>query len=234
MTQMHPSLQPKQRSVREMVRLAVAIQHHPSRADLLPRILAELPDALVVTDPDPTAHVRSPWRTYRACLDAIPADATHLLVIQDDAVPCRDFAATLVRVIAARPDDALCLFTPGIGLLARAIMDACSRDERWVELPSREWCPVVALVLPRRMVDDLRAWAAGKNLPAWERSDDALMGRFCRESGRRVWATMPSLVDHADDVPSLVGNPAFAGLNPGRVAACWAGREWSPLGLDWG
>ncbi len=153
---------------------------------------------------------------------------------------CRDFAETVVRALEVRPDDVVCLFVPGVGLLARAVMQACAAGERWVLLPGQEWVPVVATVLPRRLVEEMRAWAIENKLGAWERGDDALVGRFCREPGknlwredRQVWAAVPSLVDHDDVVKSLVGNPNFGGLNPQRVACCWAGEDWSPLALEW-
>lgn len=225
-----------------MIRLSIRIQHDPRRADLIPGLLARIDhdDVQVVADPDPTNTVRSPWRTYLACLEAASPDATHLLILQDDATVCRDFAQTVEHALKAHPDDMVCLFVPGVGLLARAVMQACASGERWVLLPGQEWVPVVATVLPRRLVEEMRAWAAESKLGAWERGDDALVGRFCREPGknlwrpdRQVWATVPSLVDHADVQPSLVNNPHFAGANPQRVAACWMGEEVSPLTLQW-
>lgn len=146
---------------------------------------------------------------------------------------CQQFASTVLAVARSRPADAVALFTPGVGLLARAVYDACARDERYAVLPPRDFIPVVALLMPRDFVDALRDWAVEKKLSPAMRSDDGNVGRFCLETGWRVLATVPSLVDHPDDVESLVRNPHFAGLNPARVAACWTGPDWSPLALDW-
>jgi hypothetical protein len=211
------------------------VQHDPRRADLLPRLLDGIdhPDVQVISDPDPGSSIRSPWRCFLACLESAGSSCTHLLTVQDDAIVCRDFAATVHRVIDARPDDAVALFVPGVGLLQRTVLAGCAADERFVELPAREFVPVVAVVMPAGFVDDLRAWAVTARLSPVMRSDDANVGSFVRAAGRRVLATVPSLVDHPDDVRSLVNAPNFAGLNPQRVAACWAGRDWSPLELDW-
>ena len=78
--------------------------------------LAPLP-VEVVTDPEPDG-VLSSWRTYRLALETFPDEATHVLVLQDDATPCRDFAKALPSVIAAAQDfsgeDALlALWAPG-------------------------------------------------------------------------------------------------------------------------
>jgi hypothetical protein len=57
------------------MKLATLIQHDPSRAHLLSALLEQLAPLPVdvVTDPDPNGQPPSPWRTYRACLEAFPA-----------------------------------------------------------------------------------------------------------------------------------------------------------------
>ena len=212
--------------------LQVVVQSHPSRADLLPRLLPDLPGAQTVYDPEPDGK-RNPWRTYLACLGALAPDASHLLVIQDDAIVCLDFMATVEKVIAAHPDSPICLFVPGVGLLRNAMLDACYRGKQWAEIPRPAFVPVVAVVWPRADAEALLAYAEEKPFALGRTSDDANVAEWMRVTRRTFWMTVPSLADHPDDTPSLMNQPAMNGRNPARTACCWAGRDWSPSQIDW-
>ena len=214
--------------------IATVVQHDPRRADLLPGLLAELPaDTIVVADPGANDTLRSPWRCYRACLEALPDDASHLVVIQDDAQVCLDFPEVLERVVAARPDDPIALFTPGVGSHALKVMEACRRGQHWCDLERRMWVPVVAICWPRDQVGRVLAFADRKQYPASRWGDDSIIGDYAREEGVTVKACVPSIVEHSDVAASLVGTAAMGGKNPARIAACWAGRVWSPLAVSW-
>lgn len=215
------------------MRIQTVVQHDPSRAELLPPLLAALPDAQVVSDPEPESPLRSPWRTYQACLRVLEPEATHLLVIQDDAEPCRDLAEALPLVLASRPDDVLALFVPGVGEMRRLVLDGCYRGKRWVELSPREWVPLVAVVWPRAKAERFLDWAETRRISAGRTADDGIAGEFVRETHTRVLACVPSLVEHPDMVRSLVGTAHWNGMSPSRVAACWTGRDISALDLSW-
>lgn len=215
------------------MRVQIVIQHDPRRSDLLPGLLAAIPSARVISDPDPDSPTRSPWRCYRACLEALERDATHLLIVQDDAEPCRDFEETVTAIVTAHPSDPVCLFVPGLGNNQRLILAACYRDERYARLdPNDPVClPVVATVWPRPLIAPLLEYAA--RMPPSRRADDGITGEWSRQNLVPVIATVPSLVEHRDLVPSLVGTSHYGGINPARVAACWIGQEMTPLQLDW-
>lgn len=69
-----------------------------------------LPDARVVQDTDR----RGAWPTCLAAwrsADFRRPDATHVLVIMDDALPCPRFPLHLNDVIRARPEHCLTLFS---------------------------------------------------------------------------------------------------------------------------
>src|SRR4051794_7844007 len=97
-----------------MGKLAVAIQHHPARAELLPPLLRALQPAscLIARDPDPSGRPNS-WRTYRRALELAPSWASHLLILQDDVTPSRWLPISAPRVAAARPDALVALFVGG-------------------------------------------------------------------------------------------------------------------------
>ena len=217
-----------------MLRCQTVVQHDPRRSDLLPILLAALPaDARVVVDPGATDARRSPWRCYRACLETLEPDASHLLVVQDDAIVCRDFHAVLDLVVAAQPDDPVALFVPGVGANARRVLAACQAEQRWCELDPLTWVPAVAIVWPRHHIASLLDFYDGRNYPVTRTADDGIIGDWAKDTGTRVVACVPSLVDHPDTVRSLVGTAHFGGLNPARVACCWIGEEMSPLELAW-
>ncbi len=213
------------------MRIQTVVQHAgEARGHLLPRLLAALPEgATVVTDPDTDDLRRSPWRTYLACLRTLEPDATHLLVIQDDAEPCLNFGRAVDLIVRSRPNVPLVLFCPGLGQQRRAILDACRAGERYARLPTANtFVPAVAVVWPRDSVASILAYA--ERAPEMT-ADDGHLGRWAAETGAEILATVPSLVEHPDVERSLVGRHAMSGRNPGRIAACWVG-DLDPLTLD--
>lgn len=207
--------------------LHVAVQHHPSRAHLLPELLDRLPaGAVVVTDPEHDSTVRNPWRCYRACIESTPADASHVLIVQDDAVPHPDLPVVIEDVIAAKPTRIVCLFVasqPARGALA--ITRAMQAGQPWADLSPTDFLPVVATVWPAELAREFLRWA-DRNARAGQRSDDGIAGRWIRMKTIRPAATVPCLVDHPDVEQSLIGKRAMAGRNPARVAIV------SPEGRD--
>jgi hypothetical protein len=187
-------------------RIAVRIQHHPSRAELLPdliRRLDGLPDVEVVTDPG--GKRPDPWRCYRLCLRAMPDRATHLLVIQDDALPVDEFADRCRRAVEARPRDMLALFVPGFGFMLRRLRADAKDGEPFVPLPRAAFVPVVALVIPRLHVEGLLAFTDPESWPTPRlgTADDAILEAYRRQAKAQIMATVPCLVDHDDGVPSI-------------------------------
>lgn len=198
--------------------LSVAVQHHPARAHLLPDLLALLGDARVVTDPHPDGP-RAPIRTYLECLRQAPAAATHLLIVQDDAAPCANFRARAHDAIEQHPDTLVTFFLAGAPIRsARLAMHARHRGEHWTLMASGDWTPTVALVWPTPVIARFLAFVAER--PAIVRTgDDNVVGLFTRLENLPVWATVPSLVEHPDVEPSLIGRKASGGKNRMRTAA---------------
>lgn len=199
--------------------IAVRVQHHPSRADLLPelteRLLPLRPQ--VVTDP---GGQRSTWRTHRLCLEAI-GDATHVLVIQDDGWPCAYFAERLHAAVAEKPDRIVCLFVPGVGHLTRRVNQARHAGERWMEFPATSFVPCVATVYPREHALAIPEFVDARRM-AVGRADDAVISTYVRAHRCGAVATLPSLVQHRDEVPSVMRMPHGNG-HAHRLAAWYAG-----------
>jgi hypothetical protein len=205
------------------------IQAHPARTDLLSRLREGLAPLDVQVVCDEGEGKPDPWRGYRLCLAAAVASARpHVLVVQDDAIPCFDFACHLNCAIAERPDAVLVLFLAAQPRLTSLAADrARAAREAFAPLHPRDWMPAVAVCYPLAVAERILAWTdavAGRH----SRSDDHMLGRWHREQARQagvqVLVTVPSLVQHPDDVPSLIGNGNGShGRNPSRVARHWDG-----------
>lgn len=201
------------------MKLATIVQHHPAREHLLEALLERLPSgAAVVTDPEPDHPVSNPWRCYRECILSIPDDATHALIVQDDAIPHPDFPVVVERCVSARPDRIVCYFVASHPVRgARQMLAAYGAGAPWAEMFSSEFLPVIATSWPAPLAREFLAWADAHTRQG-SRSDDGVAGRFIRSRAIRPIATIPSLVQHPDVERSLIGKRAMEGKNPARVA----------------
>lgn len=216
--------------------LSLAVQHHPARERLLEDLVPELRGGDlpldVVTDPDPASRRRSAWRTYRLALERTPPEATHRLIVQDDARVCRDFVAGARLALEARPDAIVVFWQGGApAVSARALHRAAAACQAWVRIPMRSWVPTVATAYPASVARELLDYG-DRGYSRTSTGDDGIVTEFRKATRVEAYATVPSLVEHPDVAASLVGRHARAGRDRGRVAACWIG-DYSPLEIDW-
>lgn len=187
-----------------MTKVAVRVQHHPSRVDLAERLLGQLArfdDVQVVEDPDPNGH-RNAWRAHRACLEAMPQGATHLLAIQDDAIPNTDFHDAIIEAITARSESVILPFVPGFTNLRKLMGQARSRGEVFMRFDVRAYVPVVAIVYPASVVHDLLAWTTERNHRRG--ADDGIVAFYCKARRIVPVAMLPCVCDH-DDTAKTIG-----------------------------
>jgi len=160
----------------------------------------------VVHESDPP----SPWAGYRRCLEDLPT-STHLLIVQDDAVLCRNFAPAVQQIAQANPEVPVCLFLAKHPRhTSRNALKAAEAGERYVDLWFRDFCPVVAMLWPTYKAREFSEWAQSAKLPGQPhpRSDDAVVGRWMIMTRTRIRATVPSIVDHRATIPSVKGTPS--------------------------
>lgn len=189
------------------------IQHHPSRD--ISELLARLPEAEVITDEI------SPWSGYQVCLTDLPSAVTHVAVLQDDVLLCRDFREKVERVIEKRPENVISLFVGGLGGPTKmAFHEAMRKGESFSVVNSTRIVHVVGMIWPRHLAESILAWVEENKIPGPKppRSDDASVGFWSLRTNNQILATVPSLVEHPD-LESIV-NPrrAKAGRDRGRVA----------------
>lgn len=205
------------------------IQHHPSRSELLSALIAStgLPTK-VVTDNGPLPA--NPWRGYKLCLESVASsDAQHGVILQDDVVLCKNFGPAIARIVEANDDTPVVLFlSKNPPRISRLALRRNVYLRTWLRI--NEFLPVVAVLWPRTKASDFLEWASTAKLPGYPRvtlSDDACAGRWACLTKQEIAFTIPSLVEHRLDIPSLVGNDRKGG----RVALQFC--EGDPLEIDW-
>jgi hypothetical protein len=218
------------------VRISVALQHHPSRAELVAQLLPEFEPLSVdvVSDPQPDGP-RATWRTYRRALETTPSTASHRVIIQDDVELCRSFPTVLERAIAARPDRFLVLCVCGDPMPSKmAVLKAHQDGRTFAELNHDRWVPTIALVWPAAMIQPALEFVDAQPWPQAFKADDEIVMRIAVGLKIRPLATVPSLVEHPDRVESVKRKrKAFAGRDRGRVAALFMPDDVDPLELVW-
>lgn len=183
----------------------------------------QIPGAVHVYDPRPHEERTSAWRTYRWALERalVPScEWSHVLVIQDDTLLCAHFNELLPRVVEAQPDALVALYHSAVPIYnAVRLREAGAAHIPFAALSSQTWLPVVANVWPVELIEPLLEYVDRQRWPADWTADDEIVGRAARNLGLDVLATVPSLVQHPDEVVSIAGRrrPSH-GKNPQRVA----------------
>lgn len=187
---------------------------HPSRAAFIPSLQSRLASpASVVFD-----EKNDRWDTGRRSLLAYSPDATHHLVIQDDAIPASALVQGLNRWLPRLPESALCLYSGNISQFRR-IYRQRARPPCFLQMQQLQWG--VAIVLPTKFI------------PAVVEMGDALeqignydmrLSMWCVENDLPVLYPQQCWVNHRR-TPSLV---------PGRSSQRQALLPWPHSVRDWG
>lgn len=141
----------------------------------------------------------------------VEGDASHGIVLQDDAIVCADFPPAVTAAIEERPEQVLSLWVGGLpGRTRKDFWVAQKARDSWSRIYFRDIHHVVALVWPRPLAEEFLAWTDSSRMPGDCRqvqSDDAIVGAWARRTKKQFWACVPSLVEHDDDIPSTIGRP---------------------------
>lgn len=192
--------------------LSAAIMTHPARRARALALRDSLPELSlqVVEDPDPYGPGSCSARTAVLAWGTVAPEATHHLVLQDDAVPVADLRERVLRRVGERPAAAISLYTEWASATSSAVHLAA-----WLGQPFAEVCdpytPCIGLVLPAEAARELAR--ARPEVP----QDDVMIAGVLRRLGVPEYVTVPNLVQHATEV-SLTGNTPM-GL---RLAACYS------------
>jgi hypothetical protein len=206
-----------------MADVSIAIQHTPQNADrrhwvqsMLGHLRQEMPDITIDIVED--TEREGCWPTYLRALKA-GGGASHHLVLQDDLTLCKDFIASVRKIISARPMSLISLYTN-----SRAVFIARNRGESWLE---RSGVAGPAVIWPKELIDDFIEWQR-THIAGTFPWDDARISMWLIKTSRRTFATVPSLAQHLGCQASLLG------LNGRWKTAAWyIGDSRSALGIDW-
>jgi hypothetical protein len=133
------------------------------------------------------------------------ADATHVVVLEDDAIPCADFLDHVAEIIAERPDDLLGLY---VGRTAPKqpqplLEELTSSGMSWLDHPELtdrlRWA--VGYVMPAVDVPAVLEHAPKLSTHPWLHTD-VRIGSLHASQGRLSYP-FPSLVEHNDELPSM-------------------------------
>jgi hypothetical protein len=205
--------------------ISVALMCHPRRQRWVPDLAARLDHpAEVVWDRIDDRH-----ETGLRCLEAFDPAATHHLVVQDDALPCRDLVAGLERAVQVSGDRVLGLYVgnvrPDATRVTRDVIAAQQAESSWLAMPGPWWG--VAVLIPTvhmpSLIESFRA--------STQTNYDRRIATWAGKAKVECWYTMPSLVDHrsGEENPSLVPGRT----STSRRARWFIGEDASALDVDW-
>lgn len=180
--------------------ISATVMAHPKRraqAEALRAQLKQMPlnYVSVVYDKDGVE-----WHTgKRALKQGIGRGEWHL-VIQDDAILTPHFYSNLISAITAlRQKSVISLYTGTARPLAGRVTAAVERAPEGSFIEFRQLLWGVGIVIPTDHIKPVLEFVEDIDLQY-----DNKIGEFYCRNGLNVYYTVPSLVDHNDDLPSLI------------------------------
>ena len=206
-------------------KLEAAILHYPYSEDRKdnPGIIAGLLGVEVVLYQD--FRKLGPWESAKYALKNIRSDHTHLLMLENDVVPCVNMFKAAETIAEYLPEEIVSFWCG-----APAATKAYQSGKNLFRLPGS--LSGQALMIPKSAVEPMLRWAevnegSIKNAQA---ADVRVFG-YLASLGRRVAFTGPSLVEHIG-VKSTMGN-AFRGHNWAKISGTFPGLEFDAMSIDW-
>lgn len=196
---------------------------HPKRQHLIPRLCKRLGVAqdVVVWD-----QFNDRWDTGRRSLLAHQANpqATHHMVIQDDAVPAKDLVRAVEHWVPRLPDAVLCLYAGRVREFRITLSRKRPPSPSWLQMRKINWG--VALVFPVQYVKPIVAY--GDTRVEME-NYDMRMSEWCVLNSLPVLYPYPSWVNHETTASLVPGRSphrkAVISLGPTQSALKWGTRN---------
>lgn len=199
------------------MKISAAVMAHPKRraaAEKLATQLRQYPfvSVNVIYDSEDAASHEHEWDNGTRCLMDGVGRADWHMVVQDDAILSPGLYDNLCGAIATVPQKSLIsLYTGTSRPLGKRVKVAVDKvvDETWLQYWLLMWG--VGILLPSTHIEPLIDFVADRTEPY-----DTRIGIFYQRNRLPVYYTMPSLVNHDDDMGTLL--PGH-GTEPGaRVA----------------
>lgn len=200
--------------------VSVAVMAHPKRAEMVEDLLERLDaPAMVVWD-----EIQDRHDTGARSLEAFNPDCTHHMVIQDDALPCRDIVAGVTRALEVVPEGHP--FSGYIGRVkpfAREVSKAVAKADgaSFIRMAGIYWGPCV--VVPTDVLPELCSWFRQSKVKNYDRR----MSRWFEARNLECWYAWPPLVEHRGDESLVHGHTSRRTAHKARSA------NQSALDADW-
>lgn len=202
--------------------MSVSVMGHPSRQHFIDLLLPQLPGAEVVLD-----RIGDRWDTgRRALLAHVGTGSEWSLIVQDDALLCRDFLPAAQKAAQAAGERPVSLYIGSLRPHQRTIRPALKEARKtrtpWIACRGPYWG--VGLVIPTAHIPDLVAWSDKlRNIHNYDRRIE----RWYTRQRIACWYTVPSLVDHRP----VAENPSLVKGRDGDRRAHYFARN--PSRIDW-
>lgn len=180
-------------------RLYIAVVAHEKRRKMAEE-LSQIVDADKVFYDD---GFLGEWRNhYRALRAGERSGASHVVVLQDDALPVEGFYLALETLVEEKPEELISLYVgthkPRAQAVKIAVDKADQKGAAWLSADTLMWG--VGVVIPALLISEMLEHVASSKLPY-----DQRIGLWVEDTGRDVFYTWPSLVDHADEPTVIAG-----------------------------
>jgi hypothetical protein len=236
-------LKPTPASPPAKIVLSPAILGVPERKGHVERLITALGrDVPVFFDDD---HVGTIYGGICATMRALEArELTHVLIMEDDCIPCKDFLAGAAKALSYWPKDPVSFWSAKNGPVEQR---AVKKGLRWITWPS--WYCTVAFALPVNLACDFMEWATapwrhdyvigkaeakGHTPDTFERTArawDVYLAYFLEDRGLTMWHTMPNLVQHGEPKTTTAGSSLDDWIIKWRTSPHFIGEAVSPLSL---
>lgn len=211
------------------MRVHIAVVAHVDRIDRGTALAQALGASLHLDD-----GRRGAYGNHAAALAyGLARHASHVLTIEDDALPVPDFLALAYEAIARRPNDPIGFYVgkqrPRPHRVEWTVRKAEERSASWLVCNSLLWG--VATVFPAADIPGLLAYGTSS-----DKQYDERVGDYYCSLERPVYYTWPSLVDH-DDGPSVIAPTSRTDEGPvlrppGRVAHRVGTPAWNDITVE--
>lgn len=162
------------------------------------------------------------WGNSKKCWLSYDKSADYHLVIQDDAVICKDFYERLESIIKKHNEEYVyCLYFRLKSRKTHSEMNEAASSalkEKGFHFNRLQFA--VALVIPTKIINDMIDYADNLDPIKYKNTDDLRFSKYLNSINKKVFYPLPSLVDHSTEGESLAGN----GHNLGRQATWFIDR----------
>lgn len=178
---------------------------HPSREEFFPYLKEKLGDVPFAID----TEGKGEWDTCKRAWMMYDPEAEWHVVIQDDALICKEFVCVAVDVIkrakeVLRTDNYACNFYYGYRRSARQEGEDAFKRGYWINKYPK-WG--VAICIQTKYIKEMVNFGdTDIGSPRWGTRDDERIGAFISSKKMPIYFPMPSIVDHRHG-KSLVGDP---------------------------